>query len=167
VNKGITQFITIFVSSLLLWLLLVGSLQPEEIIVGIIVSLLVSFLSIGRTSLFTALRLTPFFPLHLFYYLVIFFKALVFANLDMARRVISPSLPIQPGIIRINTGLESDLGKLLLANSITLTPGTLSVDIEDNQIVVHWIDCPENIEIDEATARIAASFEKSIGKFLK
>ena len=166
-NSSITQFITIFVSSLLLWLVLVGSLQPEEIIVGMIVSLLVSFLSIGRTSLFTALRLTPFFPLYLFYYLVIFFKALVFANLDMARRVISPSLPIQPGIIRINTGLESDLGKLLLANSITLTPGTLSVDIEDNQIVVHWIDCPENIEIDEATAQIAASFEKSIGKFLK
>lgn len=166
-NNGITQFVTVFVSSLILWLLLVGNLNPDEIIVGAIVSLLAALLSIGRTSIFNALRFTPLFPLYLLQYLLIFFKALVVANLDMARRVVSPSLPINPGMIRVNTGLTSDLGKLLLANSITLTPGTLSVDIENDQIIVHWIDCPDDIEIEEATRKIAGSFEKSIKGFLK
>ena len=58
----------------------------------------------------------------------------------MARRVLSPSLPLSPEIVEVQTGLESSLGKLLLANSVTLTPGTLAVDVIDDRILVHWVE---------------------------
>ena len=50
-------------------------------------------------------------------------------------------------MVRITTSLRSDLGRLVLANSITLTPGTLSVDIDGETLLVHWIDCPPGTDI--------------------
>lgn len=69
-----------------------------------------------------------------------FFLALIKANLDVAYRVITGK--INPGIVKISPGLKTDLGITLLANSITLTPGTLSVDIDEdtNDLYVHWIN---------------------------
>ncbi len=166
-DKGPSQFITIFLSSLLLWLLLAGSVQSEEIIAGIVISLIATFLTISRTSLFDAIHFSPLFPFYIFLFLASFFKALFIANLDMARRVISPSLPIEPGLVRVKTGLQSELGKLLLANSITLTPGTLSVDVDGDEILVHWISCPADMNTAIATEKIAEAFEKHIRRFLK
>jgi multicomponent Na+:H+ antiporter subunit E len=62
------------------------------------------------------------------------------ANIDVAYRVISGK--INPGIVKISPNLKSDLGITMLANSITLTPGTLSVDIdeENNDLYIHWIN---------------------------
>lgn len=62
---------------------------------------------------------------------------IVLANLQLARIVLHPRLPIQPGIVRFNPGLKTDLSKTLLANSITLTPGTLTVDIHGEEFTVH------------------------------
>ena len=59
------------------------------------------------------------------------------------------------------------LGRLILANSITLTPGTLSVDILGDTILIHWIDCPPGVDIEQATAAIVGSFEHHISGFLK
>ena len=69
-----------------------------------------------------------------------FFVALAKANIDVVYRVITGK--INPGIVRISPGLHTDLGITLLANSITLTPGTLSVDIDEatNDLYVHWIN---------------------------
>jgi multicomponent Na+:H+ antiporter subunit E len=73
-------------------------------------------------------------------FLVILAKEIILANLDMAYRVLHPGMPIRPGIIKVKPGIRSDLGKLVLANSITLTPGTLTVDYIDEDIYVHWIN---------------------------
>jgi len=69
-----------------------------------------------------------------------FFVALAKANLDVAYRVITGK--INPGIVKISPGIQTDLGITLLANSITLTPGTLSVDIDEetNDLYIHWIN---------------------------
>lgn len=69
-----------------------------------------------------------------------FFIALAKANLDVAYRVITGK--INPGIVRISPGLHTDLGITMLANSITLTPGTLTVDIDEqtNDLYIHWIN---------------------------
>jgi multicomponent Na+:H+ antiporter subunit E len=69
-----------------------------------------------------------------------FFIALTKANLDVAYRVITGK--INPGIVRISPGLHTDLGITMLANSITLTPGTLTVDIDEqtNDLYIHWIN---------------------------
>jgi multicomponent Na+:H+ antiporter subunit E len=112
-------------------------------------------------------RLSFWAPVALLQYLVVFFIELVRANLDMARRVLSPSLPINPAVVEVRTGLQSSLGKLLLANSITLTPGTLSLDVQNDRLLVHWIDCPPGTDIDSATRAIAESFERHISGFLR
>ncbi len=59
------------------------------------------------------------------------------ANLDVAKRVLQPSLPIHPMLIKVKAGQKSDLGRVIYANSITLTPGTVSVQIEGETITVH------------------------------
>jgi len=69
-----------------------------------------------------------------------FFWAMAKANVDVAYRVITGK--INPGIVKISPGLKTDLGITLLADSITLTPGTLSVDIDEknNDLYIHWIN---------------------------
>ena len=72
-------------------------------------------------------------------YVPYFFYYCLRANLDVAYRVLHPDVPIRPGIIKVRTSLQSDLAKTFLANSITLTPGTLTVDIEGQDLYIHWI----------------------------
>jgi multicomponent Na+:H+ antiporter subunit E len=120
-----------------------------------------------RLAILSGVKLNPAALLHLVRYLAYFIKALILANLDMARRVLSPSLPLRPAVVEVETHLQSPLGKLLLANSITLTPGTLSVDVQDERILVHWVDCPPGTDLSRATRTIAASFERHISGFLQ
>jgi len=80
------------------------------------------------------------------------------ANLDVAWRVIHPDVPIRPGIVKVRTSLTGEMAKTFLANSITLTPGTLTIDIDGSDLYIHWI----NIDTDDAaerTARICGRFE--------
>ena len=69
-----------------------------------------------------------------------FAVGLIKANIDVASRVITGN--INPGIVKVESGLKTDFGVTMLANSITLTPGTLTVDLDDstNELYVHWID---------------------------
>jgi len=88
---------------------------------------------------------------------------LIKSNLDVARIVLSPSLPINPGIVEVKTVLKSKMARVLLSNSITLTPGTITVDIKDDTLYIHWINVKsENIE--EATKKIVNKFEKHLIK---
>jgi multicomponent Na+:H+ antiporter subunit E len=83
--------------------------------------------------------------LFVFYLFGPFFVALAKANFDVVYRVITGR--IKPGIVRISPGLKTDAGITFLANSITLTPGTLSVDIDEttNDLYVHWINVDERV----------------------
>lgn len=150
----------------ILWILLTGSLALEELLIGIVVSIGIS-LATPRSEIFSGFKLSPQAPLALARYLGRFFVALIKANLDMARRVLSPSLPLSPEIVEVQTGLESSLGKLLLANSITLTPGTLTVDVIGDRILVHWVDSSEGADLAKATRYITEGFEQHIKGFLK
>ena len=166
-NSRLSQFIFIFLCNLLLWFLLSGTLANDEMIAGALVSSIAAFLTLEKTSIFSAIKLEITAPVSLMLYLLEFYKSLLVSNFDMARRVVTPSLPIDPGMVTVKTQLQSDLGKMLLANSITLTPGTLSVDVNDDEILVHWIDCPSDFDTIKATAAIASRFEKHIRGFLK
>ncbi len=87
------------------------------------------------------------------------------ANLDVAYRVLHPQLPIYPGIVKVRTKLTTDTALTFLANSITLTPGTMSVDIDkDNGILyIHWIDVKTK-DVESATKIIVDRFEKVLKK---
>jgi len=155
--------------SLLIWLLLVGNLDPQELLAGAVISALVVAISLPRLGLLDGLILRPQLPWHMLRYLAVFLRALVESNLDMARRVVSPQLPIRPGIVRVQTSLESPLGRLLLANSITLTPGTLTVDLDEatGELAVHWIDTTPGADLQHATQAIAERFERELREVVR
>ena len=150
----------------LLWILLTGSLAPEELLTGLVVAV-VAALATKQIQLFDAFKWNAGTPLALIKYLVFFIIALIKANLDLARRILTPALPINPAMVEIHTDLQSDLGKLLLANSITLTPGTLTVDVEQNRLLVHWVDVTPGRDMQQATQAIAADFEQYIQGFMQ
>jgi multicomponent Na+:H+ antiporter subunit E len=123
-----------------------GIWNGVEIGIGVLVALLTATLTRGLTVPTWPRLLSPRRWLLFVVYLVgPFFLALAKANFDVVYRVITGR--IRPGIVRMRTGLENDASITLLANSITLTPGTLSVDVDGktNDLYVHWINVDERI----------------------
>jgi len=118
-----------------------GLWSIEEIILGIILSLIAGFIA---RNVFVKKSLRMLNPVRwgtfIVYVVGPFFVAMAKANIDVAYRVITGK--INPGIVKISPNLKTDLGITMLANSITLTPGTLSVDIDEdkNELYVHWIN---------------------------
>jgi multicomponent Na+:H+ antiporter subunit E len=90
------------------------------------------------------------------------------ANFDVAYRVVHPKLPIKPGIVKVKTRLKSDTGLTFLANSITLTPCTMSVDIdrENGYLYIHWINV-KSTDVEKATEIIVSRFEKILEKIFE
>jgi multicomponent Na+:H+ antiporter subunit E len=126
----------------------IGFWSSSELIMGVVLALLTGLVTrkflcrSGSYRLLSPLRLL----LLLIYVPVPFFIELTKANLDVAYRVIT--MKIRPGIIRVHSGLKTDLGIFMLANSITLTPGTLSVNIDEktNDLFIHNINVGEGDE---------------------
>ncbi len=75
-----------------------------------------------------------------FLYAVWLVKEIVQANIDVAWRILKPSLPIRPKVIRLKATQQGDLGRVIYANSITLTPGTVSIDVEGDEISAYSAD---------------------------
>ncbi len=82
--------------------------------------------------------------------------AIVKANIDVALRILNPRLPISPRLIRVHAGQKSDLGRVIYANSITLTPGTVTCDIEGAEVTVHALtgDAADDIESGAMDRRV-------------
>lgn len=136
-----------------------NSFDPVLLLIGAIASVVIALIFCSKCSVFNDIKLTPKSLIYSLAYIFVFVFELIKSNLDVAYRVLSPRLPINPGIVKVKTNLKSDLGRMTLANSITLTPGTLTVDIKDEFIYVHWIDVT-NKDIDAATEKIVKTFEK-------
>ncbi len=137
---------TTFIVSYAFWILLTWSFAAQELIAGAVVSLGVSLFS-SRFFIHdhTFWLLNPIRLLKgLYYSLVTFIIELVKANIDMAKRCFGGCKNVNPGIVKIPVELDSDYAQNILANSITLTPGTMTMEIteEEGQIYyyIHWID---------------------------
>ena len=152
------KYIGEFIFLLVLWVLLTWSLEPAQLIVGAIVSIIIIGL-VGDVFLMQPQR--AFNPRRVFWFIVyipFLLWYILLANLDVAYRVIHPNLPIRPGIVKIKTTLKTPMAKTFLANSITLTPGTLTVDIIDNVLYVHWIFI-KGKDMEDWTKAIIGRFE--------
>jgi multicomponent Na+:H+ antiporter subunit E len=110
-------------------------------------------------SVYKEIPLVPKRVLFLLLYILVLIKEICKANIDVALRVVRPVIPIKPGIVRVSTKLESKLGRWVLANSITLTPGTITVETKGKDVYVHWISITAD-DADSATAQIVTQFEK-------
>ena len=150
--RCMNRFVATAVGSLLLYLLLttatgtVGLWSIEELALGVLFAIIVAALTRDVLKGDRVRFLSPRRWALLAIYLVgPFFWALAKANLDVVYRVITGR--INPGIVRISPRLTNDVSITLLANSITLTPGTLSVEVDEktNDLYVHWINVDESV----------------------
>lgn len=138
------------------YILWVGEADPGDLAVISAAALIVSF-AFARPRSFPVI--TPKRILYGIGYIFYLFAAIVKANVDVALRVIKPRIPLNPGIVTIKTTLVSKLGRSVLANSITLTPGTLSVEMKGDRLFIHWIDI-SSTDQEEATRKIVGGFER-------
>ncbi len=156
-----SQYIYSFIVYFLFWVAFTTSLDWQELLAGGVLSFILAFYT-GKQ--FSEGGMSNFSPRRVIFgirYLFVFIWEMIKANVDVARRVLSPKIPLNPGIIEIKTNLKTNVAKLALANSITLTPGTLTVDIVDDKLYIHWIYVHTK-DREEAFRMIAAVFEKYI-----
>jgi len=166
--------VTLIILSFVIWFLLVwpfdpvsGALYPQSTIIGIIVAIFVGLLLGDRIPA----RLSPATVFKRIFWLVVyvpmFLWYVLLANLDVVYRVIHPDMPIHPGIVRVKTTLKNPAGRTMLANSITLTPGTLTVDItDDGYLYIHWINVRSD-DIEQATHHIVERFESVLRRIFE
>lgn len=157
--------ITLTIFSFVIWFLLVwpfdpitGKLELQSVIAGVIVAIFVGLLFGDKIA--RKLPLSRVFSriFWLLVYIPMFFWYVVVANLDVVYRVVHPDMPIHPGIVKVKTTLTNPAGRAMLANSITLTPGTLTVDIVDDYLYIHWINVKAQ-DVEGATKDIVSKFE--------
>jgi multicomponent Na+:H+ antiporter subunit E len=146
-----------------IWIAANSSLALESVVTGALISAVLAYVFARRTAVWSGLRLTPSRAFHFVLYTGVFAVELVRANLNMMRYVYSPRINIRPGIVKISIGLKSPIGRLALANTIALTPGSLVVDIEDDALFVHWLDV-KTADQAEATRIIAGPFVEHLEK---
>ena len=162
------------------WLLITGQLvslckgdpNVQVLIYGVVISLGVAVFS----SRFF-IHESPFYLYNpvkwlmiLVYAVCVFLVELIKANLDVAFRALNPALPVNPGIVKVPVDLKSEYGQSMLANSITLTPGTITMDIAEDKgqtyYYIHWINVTTQ-DNKAAGDAIKGRLEKGVGRIWK
>lgn len=146
-----------------IWMIANASLAIEPALIGLLITFVIARIFVASSEAWQRLRLTPRAPYHFAAYSMTFVVELVRANLNVMALVYSPRIDIKPGIVKVRTRLKTPLGRLALANSIALTPGSLVIDIRDDILFIHWLDV-KTTDIDAATDALVAPFEKHLEK---
>jgi multicomponent Na+:H+ antiporter subunit E len=161
-RKRLAEFVVIFS----MWVLLTWSINIQDIFAGLVVAFFVTILTRRLFPDDFLKLLNPkrflfgaFYIPYLFYYILL-------ANLDVAYRVLNPFLPIKPGIVKVKTSLKNDFAKTILANSITLTPGTLTVEVDGDYFYVHWINVSSD-DPDIQRELILGRFERMLRRIFE
>ena len=126
------------------WLLLSGHYSALILSFGAVSLLIVIWFMWRMDRVDGELGVLPLRP-RLLYYLSWLMWQVVLSNIDLARRIWDPTLPIRPTWQRLDIKVTSTLAKTLYANSITLTPGTLTTDVREDHFMVHSLS-PDGIE---------------------
>ena len=140
--------VSTFLLCFVFWLLLTWSFETQELVAGAIVSLAAAlfasrfFIHDKAFWLFNPAKFGA-----LFVYIFVFLGELIKANIDVAKRCFGGCTNVNPGIVKVPVDLKPDYAQAMLANSITLTPGTITMEVveEDGQpyYYIHWIDVAE------------------------
>jgi multicomponent Na+:H+ antiporter subunit E len=155
--------IVLMLFSFLVWCALTWNFGVENLVAGSVVAVTVGLI-FGKRFLDEPLKVfNPLRWLYMLLYAFVFLFEMAKANLQVAYLVLHPKMPINPGIVRVKTGIKSELGRTFLANSITLTPGTFTIDIKKDILYIHCIVVPAT-DLDEATKHIVQRFEKLLIK---
>ncbi|MEA3315241.1 MAG: Na+/H+ antiporter subunit E [Campylobacterota bacterium] len=148
-----SKFILIFI----VWVAITNSFDIQELIVGAFVSFGIVYFFTKKDETFELLktlkRYIAFIPL--------FLKELIKSNIEVAKIVLSKEIKLNSKVVQLNTSLKEEHQKLLLANSITLTPGTLTLNLKDDILTIHILN-PKNKTNQELQKEIIEKFEKKI-----
>jgi multicomponent Na+:H+ antiporter subunit E len=156
-------FFWLWVLLWLIWFAANSSLAIESIFTGAAIAAVLAYVFASKFDVWGAIRFSPVRLYHFLLYTGVFVVELVRANLNMLRYVYAPRIVIAPGIVKIRTRLKSPVGRLALANSIALTPGSLVMDIKGDALFIHWLDI-QTTDPDEAARIIAEPFEEHLEK---
>ncbi len=145
----------------IVYLILAGSVSPTDVLFGamsaVIVAALVWGMLVKDPGKLSVVRVAYLVK----YLLRYFFVHEVRAHLDVARRALSPSLPINPGFVEVPYDLRSEYAVLTVANSVTNTPGTVTVAVDEfrRRMYIHWIDV-KDVDPEVCREMITEEFEE-------
>ena len=132
------------------WFLLSGHTEVLLIALGVLSTLLVVFLS-SRMKIIDHESYPVHLSLKLLPYFVYLGKEILLSNLDVMKRIITPGRSIKPAIEQLPLDKQTDLGKVIYANSITLTPGTVTVEMADKTLTVHALNKDGLTDLEKGT----------------
>lgn len=172
--KPWVQRLVLFVVCFVFWLALVwpvspvdGHLLPGDIAAGLFISAFVAMVMKEMVRVNFIRFINPRSWFWIFVYLFVFSYYVLKGGLDVAYRVLHPAMPIRPGIVKIKSSLKTETGRTMLANSITLTPGTLTIEVtEDGIFYVHWLFV-NTLDEEEAAQQVLRRFEWFIGRIFE
>ena len=166
--RRLIYFVVGFITWMLLcWPVVDGKLDIQVTVAGLIASALVAVLFHEMLPREHHVFISPVRFFWLLVYLPVYSYYVIMANFDVVYRALHPKMPINPGIVKIKTNLKTDSAITALANSITLTPGTMTVDVtDDGFLYIHWINVKSE-DVEEATRIISQQFEWFIKKIFE
>lgn len=137
----LTRFLISSAVLYLVWLIFTASLEPFSLFAGALGSVFVAALTYDEFIASHEASLNSFMPrpLMLILYLLLLLYALYASSFKLLAAVFTGG--INPRIVHFRTRIKSDLGRMVLSNSITFTPGTITIDLNDDHLIVHWIFC--------------------------
>ena len=140
-----------------LWLLLSGHYTPLMLALGILSTLLVVLLA-TRADLIDRETQPILLKFSVLFYWFWLGREIFKSNIDVARRILAPGMPISPNIFTVRAVQKTDLGRVTYANSITLVPGTVAMDIEKDVITVHALtqDAAADLKRGEMDRRVCS-----------
>jgi len=161
-----------FVVALVVWVVVAwpfidGRVDVQSMTAGVIASIMVAVLFHEMLPREHRVFISPVRIFWFLVYVPVFFYYMVKANIDVLYRALHPKMPIKPGIVKIKTNLKTESGITALANSITLTPGTMTVDLtDDGFLYIHWINVKSD-DVEQATKIISQTFEWFLKKIFE
>ncbi len=164
-GSGLRAFAVLAIVMYGLYLALAGSTSPTDLLFGAVASVIAAWL-VKDLLVSEARKLSVVRAAYLVKYLVKYFLVdEVRAHLDVARRALSPSMPLNPGFVEVPYDLRSEYAVLMVANSVTNTPGTVTVavDEEGRRMYIHWIDV-KAVEPEACRNAITKWFEENARK---
>jgi multicomponent Na+:H+ antiporter subunit E len=150
------QALILFAHLMLVWLLLSGHFEMALVTYGVLSAVLVVAL-MAHLHILDAEALPAYLGLRPFLYLPWLFKEIVLSNIAVARVILDPRLPIRPRVLRVRASQRSDVAQVIYANSITLTPGTITLDVRNGEFLVHALtdESAEGLLTGEMDRRVA------------
>lgn len=130
-----------FITYFLLWIIFNGSFTLEICVFGIVIAAVMFLFTCKFMDYSVAKELHNYKKLFLFFrYLVFLIKEIFKANQNVIHMILTQKEEIQPVLVTFHTDVKTPAGRAFLANAITLTPGTITVSLEDSKYTVHCLD---------------------------